>query len=76
MPKPNESVTGRDGYIIAKALAYAFSTIERLPPRWQERSDMEDMKKMFENVCPDPSMRANLIGKADHHLSGAAKEAA
>jgi hypothetical protein len=41
------NVTGRDGYIIAKALAYAISAIEALPPRWQEWSDCEDMKAIL-----------------------------
>jgi len=43
-----KSITGRDGYILCKALAYAILCIERLPPRWQEFSDKEDMKVMLE----------------------------
>jgi len=38
------NVTGRDGSIIVKALAYAIETIERLPEDEQEWSDNEDMK--------------------------------
>ena len=36
-------ITGRDSYIILKALAYASITIERLPDAFQERSDRMDM---------------------------------
>jgi hypothetical protein len=37
------SITGRDGYIVAKALAYAIEIIESLPEERQEASDREDM---------------------------------
>ena len=43
----SENVTGRDGYIVKKALAYAIETIERLPEQWQEWHDKEDMKKIL-----------------------------
>jgi hypothetical protein len=37
------SITGREGQILVKALAYAIEAIERLPPQWQEASDRRDM---------------------------------
>jgi hypothetical protein len=37
-------ITGRDGYIIAQALAYAVEAIAALPDKWLERSNLEDMK--------------------------------
>jgi hypothetical protein len=40
-------VTGRDSFIMAKALAYAIETIRRLPRDWQEFSDMTDMLKLL-----------------------------
>ncbi|MBZ9939436.1 hypothetical protein LB518_24330 [Mesorhizobium sp. BR1-1-16] len=39
----SESVTGRDGYVLAKALLYAIDAIQHLPREMQERSDMVDM---------------------------------
>lgn len=36
------TVTGRDGFIMAKALAYAIITIERLPERWQDMKALLD----------------------------------
>ncbi len=47
-------ITGRDGYIFCTALAYAIIAIERLPERWQERSDKEDMKKLLEAATSTP----------------------
>ena len=38
------SITGRDNYIILKALAYAIKTIRNLPASRQERADMKDME--------------------------------
>jgi hypothetical protein len=36
-------ITGRDNYIVMNALAYAIEAIGRLPKRWQEGSDQDDM---------------------------------
>ena len=59
------NVTGRDGYIVAKALAYAILTIESLPEERQEYSDCLDMRALLE---------AGLAGNnaaLDHVLSSA-----
>jgi hypothetical protein len=45
--KKREGVTGRDGMILCKALAYAITAIEHLPDRWQEWSDKEDMRMLL-----------------------------
>jgi len=45
-PQP-EGVTGRDGYIVAKALAYAIATIDALPFRWREGSDADDRRRLL-----------------------------
>ena len=42
------NVTGRDGYLVRKALAYAIETIEGLPKRWQEQSDQQQMLRLLE----------------------------
>jgi len=39
----NAQVTGRDGFIIGKALVYAVARIQSLPDEKQEWSDMSDM---------------------------------
>ena len=43
MTAVNHSVTGHDEHIMMNALAYAIEAIDRLPKRWQEGSDQEDM---------------------------------
>jgi hypothetical protein len=54
MPKSN--VTGRDGHIMRKALAYAIEAIGKLPLQWQEASDREDMVLLL-----------GAMGDGDHH---------
>ena len=41
------NVTGRDNYILMQALGYAIEAIGRLPERWQERSNREDMIELL-----------------------------
>jgi len=62
-----DSITGRDGYIVAQALAYAILVIEALPDRWQEASNCLDMKAIFEAMT-DERMRAILTESARFHL--------
>ena len=38
-----KDITGRDDYVIAKALTYAIAFIGSLPPKNQEQSDRDDM---------------------------------
>jgi hypothetical protein len=66
--RKEESITGRDGYIVAKALAYAITTIERSPEKWQEFSDMEDMKLIFDHNFGPLSM---VFVNAKRHIDGA-----
>jgi hypothetical protein len=63
----DESITGRDGYIIAKALAYAIEAIGALPGEYQERSDREDMKAILSFVCPY-YLRESVTEDACNHL--------
>lgn len=56
--------------VIAKALAYAILTIEKLPPRWQEYSDKEDMKMILAEMSVFGPM---AMDSAKHHLEGAEK---
>jgi hypothetical protein len=41
------SITGRDGYLVLQALAYAIVTIEALPEAQQEWSNKEQMKELL-----------------------------
>jgi hypothetical protein len=59
-------VTGRDHHIMMNALAYAIEAIGRLPRRWQEASDREDMIALLN----DMSSLANFyrVGARGHLL--------
>jgi hypothetical protein len=46
------NITGRDGYILAKALAFAIEVIDRLPEKWRPRSDRDDMLRLLEAMQP------------------------
>jgi hypothetical protein len=65
-----QSITGRDGYLVRQALAYAIVTIGRRPARFQERSNMLDMAKLLEHLTPDPAIREALLAGARWHLTG------
>lgn len=65
-----DGITGRDGYIIAKALAYAIETIERLPDEWQEFSDKEDMKMLFDGLVNNETAAEAIANGVRHHLRG------
>ena len=70
-----DSITGRDFYIVAKALAYAIETIESLPERWQEYQDCLDMKAILEasfskqmrEIVTD-SVRLHLFQEGGFHV--------
>lgn len=62
------NITGRDTYIICKALAYAILTIERLPTQWQEWSDCQDMKAILEATISDPDMVQMFMVEARGHV--------
>jgi hypothetical protein len=59
-PMKDGPITGRghmrDLYVLCKALAYAIETIEKLPPRWQEWSDKEDMKLLLDHMTSNPGI--------------------
>jgi hypothetical protein len=61
-----QSITGRDGYVMAQALAYAIEAIEHLPDEWQEWSNKEDMKLLLHTF--HPGMIENLRIEARRHL--------
>ena len=66
-----ENVTGRDGYIICKALAYAIETIERLPEERQEKSDKSDMEKLFNHLARgDADFILHMLDQARAHITG------
>jgi hypothetical protein len=46
-------VTGRDDFIIAKALFYAVKYIDALPEWLQETSDQNDMARILSAIAPD-----------------------
>src|SRR5258708_4927157 len=52
-----ENITGRDDLIIAKALAYAIESINRLPDLWQEASDARDMERLLISLWGEAGAR-------------------
>lgn len=55
-PQPSRlgSITGRDEFIIAEALATALIALEQLPQVRQPTRNMSDFKMMLNSLC-DPS---------------------
>jgi hypothetical protein len=62
----SQSIAGRDGYVMAQALAYAIEAIEHLPDKWQEWSNKEDMKLLLNTL--HPGMAENLRIAARGHI--------
>jgi hypothetical protein len=61
MPDPtNRSVTGRDDYLIAKALVYAIAFIESLPEQQRELADRDDMVALLNSRVPAAVEREEL----------------
>jgi hypothetical protein len=54
-------ITGRDDYIITKALAYAIAFIDELPEDEQAASDRNDMAALLIAKVPDDVERAKLV---------------
>lgn len=63
--RQGKSITGRDGYIIRKALAYAIESISRFPEQWQERSDQRDMITILYNIADDADF---YLAEAQRHI--------
>jgi hypothetical protein len=62
------NVTGRDGFIMAKALAYAITTIDRLPRVRQEGSDRDDMRDLLCAMVPGEAQRSEIMLSAQRHV--------
>lgn len=74
----SQSITGRDGYVVAQALAYAIEAIEHLPDEWQEWSNKEDMKLLLNTLYPRMAedLRIGARGHLEQMGRGAAMEKA
>ncbi|RCW83461.1 hypothetical protein [Paracoccus lutimaris] len=62
------SVTGRDGYIVVKALIYAIARIQSLPEDRQEYSDMLDMCTVLHDLDFPQSMLDMIHSDVEHHM--------
>ena len=71
-PTPKTSITGRDGFIIAKALAYAIVAIDQLPEKRQEYSDQQDMRALLQ-YCAGDSAEFHMVN-ARSHIEGRSLE--
>jgi hypothetical protein len=63
-PKPT-SITGRDGYIIAQALAYAIVAIDQLPEERQEFSNQQGMRALL-HYCAGDSADFHMVNARSH----------
>jgi hypothetical protein len=61
------SITGRDNYIVEKALAYAIVMIDNLPEGKQELSDRMGMMKLLLELVPSERSRNNLMAVVERH---------
>lgn len=62
------SATGRDGYIIAKALAYAIARIQSLPDDRQEYGDILDMCALLHERDLPQSMLDMILLDVERHV--------
>jgi hypothetical protein len=68
----NQSVTGRDQYIVAMALALAIEAIDRLPEKWRSYSDRDDMALLLEALQPGGAKAFRLLARATLQRRGVA----
>jgi hypothetical protein len=59
-PMPRKGVTGHDEWVIAQALATALVALEQLPPKFQPKAHMEDLKKLLMASCQPGSANLHL----------------
>jgi hypothetical protein len=62
------NITGRDGYIIGKALAYAVATISNLPSAFQESSDRDDMLTLLRAFHPNAQYLLDSVADTVSHI--------
>jgi hypothetical protein len=62
------SITGRDGYLVLQALAYAIVTIERLHKKQQELLNKEQMKTLLD--VWSRGQADDFLEKARCHVTG------
>jgi hypothetical protein len=62
--------TGRDGFIMGEALAYAIVALEAVPETRQPLSNMRDMIVLLEHFIPDAEDREQVLGRAKATLTG------
>ena len=61
-------ITGRDNYIVAKALCYAIEAINRLPESHQDAIDRDDMAKLLSAMVDDEGMMREMKADVLVHL--------
>jgi hypothetical protein len=45
---PRKGITGHDEWVITEALATAFVALERLPPKHQPRTHMDEVRRLLD----------------------------
>ena len=70
---PDITKTGRDGYIIATALAYAITAIDSLQFHMREVSDRDDMEALLRSLVSDDRSVEHYLQNAERHLRKATR---
>jgi hypothetical protein len=66
-----EDITGRDGFIIRQALAYAVEIMSKEPEVLRQDSDRDDMIALLEVMCADNYELEMLQCDARRHVASA-----
>jgi hypothetical protein len=63
-----DNITGRDGFILVQALAYAIALIDALPLQHRPLTNQRDMKRLLDHMLANPRDVAILQGEAQRRV--------
>jgi hypothetical protein len=65
----NRDITGRDEFIMVEALAFAIAALGRLPLELQPANNIEDMKRLLDELVKSPRALAEAQRTARRRLT-------
>jgi hypothetical protein len=63
------NITGRDGTIIAEALATALAALKRLPDEYRPQSNMWDMERLLAQQAWDRKLLKHYTDEAEQRIA-------